>query len=122
MDLKDFIKSTLTQIIQAIGETNEEIKDSKAIVSPRGFYHADGRYQVPRDKDLAYHCELVDFDVAVSAREEKGNTGGVAVTIAAIGLGTKRNSEVENSTASRIRFKIPVLLPQNDASHIVPKR
>ena len=112
MDLKDFIKSTLTQIVQAVEESNEALKESDAEINPT-VWSEHGGLRIYKGKDAKTFAEMIEFDVAVTAREEKGNTGGAAVTIAAIGLGTKRTSENENTTVSRIKFKIPVLLPQH---------
>ena len=53
----------------------------------------------------------VDFDVVVTAASGKGTKGGIGVTVGAIALGSSGQTESKASQDSRIRFKVPLLLP-----------
>lgn len=121
MDLKDFITSTLTQIVRAVEETNTALVDSQAVVSPKGGYLPDGRHQAFIQGNYAPFTEVVEFDVAVTAREGSENKGGAAVSIVSISLGTMRSKEQEDISVSRIKFKIPLLLPQYAGDEVKQK-
>lgn len=114
MQLKDFLKDTLVQISQGIEEAHQDLKESGTLISPT--YQRNGAYeQMVHTPDRSNYptIQFIDFDVAVSASEEKGNTGGVGVSIASIQIGTKRTQEDVTSTVSRVKFQVPVFFKQH---------
>jgi hypothetical protein len=58
---------------------------------------------------------MVDFDVAVSADTKKGSeVGGGIRVLELLSVGGRRSSDIHNSTVSRIKFKVPVRLTNNE--------
>ena len=106
MNLKEFVKQTLVEISGAVGEANEELKGTGAAVNPIKIYPRTGR---PADQRRILH--EVEFDVAVLAEEGKETKGGLGIMVASVGLGTQGKSQSSASTHSRIKFTIPLLLP-----------
>lgn len=119
MDLQTFIKQTLVQIAEGVQSAGSEMRKRGGLVNPRNVSIdlADGRpeYQFveenQNDMDYKRTVEVVDFDVAISATEGSETKGGIGIMVGAIGLGSQGKSDAEKSTQSRVRFRIPIVLP-----------
>jgi hypothetical protein len=109
MELKEFISGTLIEIVEAVHVANENLKDKNAVISP-SIRHGDG---TPNDFGASPYVERVEFDVAVTASDQK--TAGIGVGIRVLGakLGGDGKTVEESQSVSRIKFSIPLMLPQN---------
>ena len=97
MELKDFIKTTLVAVIQGVQEAQDAISDTDARINTRA---------------ASTQIRTVDFDVAVTAREEADVTAGVGISVVGIIKGgTEGAYGRENTAVSRVRFGVPVRLP-----------
>jgi len=118
MELKEFIKASLVQINQAIEESNEELKDSEALINPSGVQiNSDKSQAYGRQSHQAGHHELktvqkIDFDVAVYAQDDQKTGGGAKISIASIGIGANTEVNFSNKSESRLKFTIPVIYPE----------
>ena len=63
--------------------------------------------------------QKVEFDVAVTASTGTATKGGIGIMVGAIGLGSQGKSEAQDSSISRIKFLVPMVLPMEDAPHDV---
>lgn len=118
MNLQDFITQALVQISSGIKNADEQLLQAGAIVNPR---HVVGANQ---DKENLYgyiaerpewrrHIHVVEFDVAVTAVEGKETKGGIGIVVGSIGLGSQGRSEESSTSVSRIKFRIPIALPNS---------
>ena len=103
MELGDFIKKSLLEIMKAVKEAQHEWNDEMAgggVINPSW----DG------PEDFKNRIQLVSFDVAVtaSASSEAGGGGGVKV-LSFFDASGKASKVSENSTVSRISLSIPIL-------------
>lgn len=122
MELQEFISSTLVQIARGIESAASQLKGSKAIVNPRNVATSNNKnehiygYLNTQNK---YHkvVQRVDFDVAVTAEKGKETKSGIGISVGTIVVGSQGKSDAANSTVSRIRFSIPIVLPMEDAPH-----
>jgi ribosome-associated protein YbcJ (S4-like RNA binding protein) len=118
MELKEFIKESLVQINQAIEESNEELKDSEAIINPKGVQinsensQAYGRQSYKSDHHDYKVVQKIDFDVAVYAENDQKAGGGAKISIASISIGANGEVNYTNKSESRLRFSIPVIYPE----------
>lgn len=108
MELKDFIKQTLTEITNGVKEAQEEIKDSGAYINPGGFHRGE-------NLDLEYanqfrHVQKVKMSVAVNA-VENSEIKGKAGIISVLSLGVSGKVSDVNTVTNRIEFEIPISLP-----------
>ncbi len=55
--------------------------------------------------------EQIEFDVALVASQGKDNKSGVGVMVGGFGLGAQGKTQEKNSSASRVKFRIPMVLP-----------
>jgi len=109
MELKDFIKGTLTEIIEAVTEVQAAVKPSGAMINPREY----GRDVRTTTNDGASIYQI-DFDIAVTVSDTSGAKGGIGVFVAGIGLGTKGETAESNVSQNRIKFQIPISYPMAD--------
>jgi hypothetical protein len=103
MELKDFVRETLVQIISGVVEAQktELVTDSPAAVAPAG--------QGVQDEELLNR--LVEFDVAVTTESGSQTKGGIGVFVGPVGLGSQGRSDASEALVNRIRFSIPIYLP-----------
>ncbi|KKK69553.1 hypothetical protein LCGC14_2932880 [marine sediment metagenome] len=112
MELREFVKETLVQIIKGIEDAQSETKKTGAVISPsRGKLAPDTQDKVLLSKSGGI-LEGVAFDVAVTASDTSEKGGGVGIFVWAVGAGVKGKSEIPNAAVSRIQFNVPVILPK----------
>ena len=56
---------------------------------------------------------VVSFDVALTATKETGTKGGIGVVAGIVSLGSAGQSSNENTSVSRVKFDVPVSLPND---------
>ena len=100
MDLQSFVKETICQIVRGVKDAQEEVGDL-AIVNYRSVRSetADGDYR------------FIHFDAAVTANESQGTSGSGGLRVAFLGAEGKAEKETSSSSVSRIKFTVPVKLP-----------
>lgn len=112
MELKEFIKTAISDITGAISELQTELKNG-TIVNPaleKAFDNTSIRINNKLRK-----IEKLDFDVAVTISETTGIGGAMKAGISILGakLGTEQSASSQN--VSRLTFSIPVLFPVGEA-------
>jgi hypothetical protein len=114
MELKEFISEALTQIVQGVQEAQAGVKDSGAEINPRvmGGIEYVAKHGGGLETQNGNYAQIVEFDVAVTATEGKGTKGGIGIVAGAINLGSSGQSNTENSSVSKLKFKVPVALPK----------
>lgn len=114
MDLENFVSQTLSQIISGVKSAQVEAAKHGATVNPhlsanttelgkQGFLWGNGAA-----------AQIVQFDVALTVLEGTGTKGGIGVFAGAINLGSAGQSKNESSSVSRVKFSVPLTLPQNE--------
>ncbi len=125
MELKDFIKSTMVQIICGINEANKHFEENEidAAANPSDVYPMQEKYNSkvyghiqPKSENINRTVHKVDFDVAVFASEEKETKGGIGIMVASVGLGSQGKSQNGHSSESRIQFSIPLMFPEKETT------
>jgi hypothetical protein len=111
MELKDFIKGTLTEIIEAITESQAAIKGTGAVINP----HQYGKTEKSYTGDNIQIFEI-EFDVGVTISDSSGSKAGIGIFMAGLGVGTKGELKESNISQNRIKFQIPVAYPKGDES------
>lgn len=108
MDLKDFIKNTISSISLAIIESQEELKEKGVIVNPEKVEIGKNGEKLLRTDGWRY-IQNLEFDVSVIAEEHQNGDGKAELKIAGllkIGGGMSELSTIQNQ--NRIKFNIPV--------------
>lgn len=106
MDLKEFTKQTLVQIVEGVAEANAELSNGAYIP-----YHVPNNSKGRYIYDDGANVVDVDFDVAITATESEGanGSGGLKV-VSFLNIGGAVESKTENQTISRVKYTLPLVL------------
>lgn len=111
MELKDFIKETILQIIAGVKNAQEEVIQFGAYVSPM-FIKSDRLDTiVTTDGSKDVNVEVVNFDISVTESSSETGTKEDKIGISVIRAGGKNEKETENVSVNRISFSVPIVLP-----------
>ncbi len=104
MELKEFTKKTILDLLTAVDEINKElgIEGEKEV-----------KHKVRIDSNMSNKGRCIEFDVAVTAEtnNQKSVKGGVKASIIqvlSVQLVGKLSSEQKNSVVSRVQFGVNV--------------
>ena len=89
MELKEFIKKVVADIVEAIDESSATASRNISLEK--------------RDEK-----RTIEFDVAVTAEETSKKGGSAGVRVLSIGVDGGMGKEIKNSTVSRITFGVDV--------------
>lgn len=131
LTLKDFLRETLTQIVDGVDEFQEG-KDvgvvqvfpsihRKSVETPglvqigvkqdgektKDIGHGYGQTKIAVNKRTRYAC-MIDFDIAVTAESSDNAKFGGGIKVVGMHLGGDTSGENKNSNISRVKFSIPV--------------
>ncbi|MBY0500199.1 MAG: hypothetical protein K2P74_11425 [Nitrosomonas sp.] len=110
MNIDDFVSETLKQIIKGVAVAQEFGNTCNAKVNPitaRFHSSTEGHAYCT---ETGVPLQNVEFDVAVTVSEEKAASEEGAV-MGAISVSPANSSTTQNSSISRIKFQVLVLLP-----------
>lgn len=112
MELKEFIKTAIADITDAVSELQSEL-DNGAIVNPT-LPNPIALKTLTVDDEIR-PIEQLAFDVAVTVTEASGIDGSAKAGISIFGakIGTETSARTEN--VSRLTFSVPIVFP---ATHV----
>lgn len=112
MELKEFIKTAITDITEAVSELQEELKNG-AIINPSLFQGEHGKTVLVNNE--VRMMERLNFDIAVTATEatELNGTAKAGISVFGAKVGAENKERTEN--VSRLTFSLPLVLP---ATHV----
>lgn len=126
VSLKDFVKGTLTEVIDALYEFEGDQAEKKRRVTPfpaPGWGQGTENWAVgTMDNDTGgadnFIIMQMQFDVAVTATSEanKEGSGGLKVMEFLTATGSMSDKSIDSSV-SRVQFKVPVQLDRTDLDH-----
>lgn len=110
MELQEFIKTAISEIVAGVAEASElcEAHGGRAGSMQLYGYVKDNKVMTDEDERPV---TTVEFDIALTEGSSKDTKGGIGVYLGAVGLGSQGASHGETSTHSRIKFTVPVVLP-----------
>lgn len=92
MELRDFIKSSITEIVEGLTDASKSL-GSKDITLHTG---SDGKKGVTP----------VQFDVAIVLKDESGGKAGGRIEVASIGIGGQKTSSRSSESISKVSFTV----------------
>lgn len=108
MNLKDFIKDTITQMAEAVDELNGKKGGVGLIVNPCTDYGDN----VVTKAGCSYKQTSVHFNVALTILDEGATGGRIGVFGGWIGSSAKSESKNQSQALTSLDFELDVLLPQ----------
>lgn len=113
MELRKFVEEVLVQVAAGVVDANGRLGPLGAVANPTKYRtHRKSTGSVLDYERLPYPTvEQIEFDVAVTVSQQSGTQGKLAVMAGVIGAGTSGASNESHRTESRVRFSIPLVLP-----------
>ncbi|WP_019446049.1 hypothetical protein [Aeromonas sp. 159] len=101
MQLDEFVKTTLMQVVKGVKDAQEEAVGFGAVVNPR----PNGGYGPARETQI-------DFDVALTVTgTSSGEVGGKIAVASFLNLGGKATESDARQETSRVKFELTLALP-----------
>lgn len=114
MDLKEFTKQTLIQIVEGAEEANRSLMIKGSYIPYTNMRNTNNAYTVDDAGDHRLVIN-VDFDVAITASESEGANGGAGLKVVGLfNAGGSVESKTENQTISRIKYTLPLVLTKDE--------
>lgn len=109
MELQKFVSESLSQIAKGVSDAQNNPGIGLTKINPK----ADTRvHSENRMWDVSgVPIQDVEFDVAITNTDNTKTEGGIGVFLGSVGLGAKGSSGAENSSFTRIKFRVPIALP-----------
>ncbi len=114
MELDEFIASTLAEIVRGVQRAQEEVVDDYGPwVSPIGkrLPTLPGMAHMPMGGDEVVYLQNVAFDVAITVSDKVEGKGEGGVKVLGIGASASGAMANQNTSASRVQFNVPLVLP-----------
>ncbi|WP_149142625.1 hypothetical protein [Gemmobacter caeruleus] len=108
MDIKEFVKESLSGIINATIELQQEFEAKGVVINPPA---SDASGQVFEADSISYthrRVENVEFDVAVTAAGETSGGGKAGIRIAILDASLDGTHARRSEAVSRVKFTIPI--------------
>lgn len=112
MELKEFVKESLSQIMEGIIEAQELSVGKKYIINPYPKKREDV-YGTTEYSFKPEHAVNIDFEVVLTNTDANKGKGGIGVFLGGVGVGVQNDKEENTSNMTKIKFSIPVILPGN---------
>lgn len=111
MELRDFIKTTLLEIVNAVEDVKNELKEkNRDNICPPPPADDKNAAKMHADAFSGRYYQNVEFDVAVSAEDSRAANGKLGVKVLSIEANIGGNSMSNNLITSRIKFHVPISL------------
>ena len=122
MDIKQFVKESVSQIVEAINESNPKLQSIGSFIPTGGMigegvlFSANSEPSKDANKENNHrHFLKVDYDLAVTVSTSTTSNAGVRIKIAVLGAESTYEESNQNQCISRIKFMIPIALPKQEA-------
>ena len=125
MELKDFVRDTLLDIVQGVKEAQEVCGVKGAIISPRSVQTVAPKANI---EGKEHYVQMVEFQVVLGEEQnEKSDVpgkGSISAVLAHVGidLGMSKKIEEGNNNQTVIKFSVPVILPSIDNKEFERRR
>lgn len=101
MDVKDFVSSSLQQIIEAVEETQRSLQEKKSTAEIN-----------PNDTEgIKRNLHPVEFDMSVTVTDEGEMKAGGKLKIMSLGVDGAASKMNQNELVHQLKFTIPVAMP-----------
>jgi hypothetical protein len=88
MELKEFVKMTIEQILNGVNDVNFQ-----------------GEYKV----GINANNNFIEFEVMLTEQSNKEKEKSIGVFLPNIGLGAKIKDDIKDLTLTKVSFKVPIL-------------
>ena len=115
MELQEFVAEALSQIINGVKSVQQMSSESGATINPEiPNHHLEKQGFMSTTKtagDKSNPVLFVEFDTAVTVTEGDGVKAKAGINVFGSNIGIGIGTKDESSTVSRLKFKVPIVLP-----------
>ena len=126
MEIKDFIKESLSQIVEGIDMANQEMNEKGAFVVSSDLRESN---RLPKSGTYAYDgsdtlrvVREIEFEISIAVSDSTKNEGKGGLRVASL---FHANGGMENSNSldsiNRMKFSLPLALPNVKMSSKHPR-
>ena len=110
MELKEFIETTLLDVIDGVKNAQEKGIKKDAIVSPS---HVDGAFERRRTEYNGKDRIItnIDFEVGLTSSDGVEGKAGIGVFLGNFSAGASKKTDIQNISVTNIKFSVSVALP-----------
>ncbi len=110
MGLSDFVSLSICEIANGLSDAAAKLADRDVMINP--LTNAEGFISKQLYNGALRSVQALEFDIAVAASSGNITGGGAGVKVLGImSFGGKLEDKTTNTTASRLKFSIPVSFP-----------
>lgn len=107
MELKEFVKNTLIEIVEGVKNAKEECRKLGGEVTP-----SVTKASLGTETGSSYRrTQEVEFEVALSEIDKSGSKKGIGVALSVVRAGGSSDAEKEIQSLSKIKFSVTIVLP-----------
>ena len=114
MELSEFVKQSLIQIVSGVKASQDEIQSQGGYANPAVYASSPSNASTTHFGSVGdgQNVLLVDFDVAVTVTETmEGGVGGKLSVASFFNVEAGGKGSTASEATSRIQFKVPLALP-----------
>lgn len=111
MELAEFVKNTLIEVVRGVTSAQEEMKGSGARINPHMRSILNEHTIGQPEGHGGQHVDYMNFDIAVTIQSGEEARGGAGIKVMGIGIGLDTSTGNSTSHVSRIAFKVPIMFP-----------
>lgn len=111
MNLEDFVSETLKQIINGVQKAQEFAQAKNACINPVSARMTTSQQIQHYDSNTGVPLQNIEFDVGITVTDTNTKQDGSTTSIGSVTVSPQGASESKNSSISRIKFSVPILLP-----------
>jgi hypothetical protein len=113
LELRDFVRSTITELISAVKDAQVTAAEQGARINPHlsAWDLKEGKLGTFYMMDDGSIFTRIDFDIALTHTGSTQTKGGVGVALGVVGLGSSGQSASGKTALSRIQFSLGLVLP-----------
>ena len=118
--LKDFVRDALTDVVGGLLEAQAAVAGASgdavhsALIAPNWRNVADPTHSAGHVVHTGQPVEVVEFDIAVTTGDTTRAGGGGGIQVVGVRIGAEADRTAEQSSVSRVKFRVPLALPTSD--------
>lgn len=110
MELKEFIKEAISAIAEATKELQQTYEKDGVVINPPSAQSGSDVFQEDSTNYTFRRVQNVEFDVALTVGEAKGESGKGGLKVFSVELGGSIQKDKSSEQVSRVRFTVPLTL------------
>ena len=108
MDLKTFVKETLTQIAEGVNEAKQSLKaNGMQVASTANRMSADMTYTADVNQQKHY-VSIVNFEATLDIETSQDKSGGIGVKASVLSYGKRKGSQETSNDVTKVSFSVPL--------------